>query len=196
MRRAMTISARASSGRFTRVDCEGMCKSMGSECGHVASVAQRRQGNLVLHPCYSHVQYLTVYLSAVAGCLGQRGMVIRAAELTPTLKWRGCSITFEPPRPPTGSSAPAWVAYQANWDEHRGWCCRLHVANDQPTIRRYLGEPLVPAPGAVADFIVGLSRVQTLSALGPARAVTYRRRVPQELADDLIRFTPTCTWIG
>jgi hypothetical protein len=160
-------------------------------------LAQRRLGNIVLHPDYSHVHYLTVYLSAVAGCLGQRGMVIRAAELTPTLQWRGCRITFDPPRQPGGSSAPAWMVYQASWDEHRGWCCRLHhIANDQSRIHRYLGEPLVPAPGAVADFIAGLSDLQTLRAPGPARPVTYRRRAPQELADDLIRFTPTCTWIG
>lgn len=188
-----------------------MCKGMGSECGHVVSVAeqhppvdtrtvilaQRRQGNLALHPDYAHVHYLTVYLSAVASCLGQRGMVIRAAELTPTLQWRACSITFDLPRQPAGFSAPTWVAYQANWDEHRGWCCRLHhIANDQSKVRRYLGEPLVPAPKVVADFIAGLSRVQTLGALGSARSVTYRRRAPQELADELIRFTPTCTWIG
>ncbi|MGH8571532.1 MAG: DUF6292 family protein [Gammaproteobacteria bacterium] len=133
----------------------------------------------------------------MASCLGQRGMVIRAAELTPTLQWRACSITFDLPRQPAGFSAPTWVAYQANWDEHRGWCCRLHhIANDQSKVRRYLGEPLVPAPKVVADFIAGLSRVQTLGALGSARYVTYRRRAPQELADELIRFTPTCTWIG
>lgn len=163
-----------------------MCKGTGSECGHGA-----------LHSDYSHVHYLAAYLSAVAGCLGQRGMVIHAAELTPTRHRRGCRITFDPPRQPAGFSMPAWVAYQASWDEHRGWCCRLrHVANDQSRIGRYLGEPLVPAPGVVADFIAGLSRAQTLRALGPARTVTYRRRAPQELADDLIRFTPTCTWIG
>lgn len=159
---------------------------MGPECGHG-----------VLHPDYSHVHYLTAYLSAVAGCLGQRGMVIHAAELTPILQRRGGSITFDPPRQPTGLSTPTWVAYQANWDEHRGWCCRLrHVANDQSRTGRYLGEPLVPAPAVVADFIAGLGRVPTLRALGPARTVTYRHRAPQELADDLIRFTPTCTWIG
>lgn len=109
----------------------GMCKGTGSECGHGA-----------LHSDYSHVHYLAAYLSAVAGCLGQRGMVIHAAELTPTLHRRGCRITFDPPHQPAGFSMPAWVAYQANWDEHRGWCCRLrHVANDQSRIGRYLGEP-------------------------------------------------------
>lgn len=173
-----------------------MCKGMGSACGYMVSVAEHPP-TLVLHSDYSHVHYLTAYLGAVAGCLGQRGMVTHAVELTPTRQSRGCSITFDPPRQPAGFSAPVWVAYQANWDEHRGWCCRLrHVVNDQSRVRRYLGEPLVPAPGVVADFIAGLCHVQTLGALGPARSVTYRRRAPQELADDLIRFTPTCTWIG
>lgn len=160
-------------------------------------LAERRHDSLVLHPDHSHVHYLTAYLGAVTGGLGQRGMVVHAVELTTTPQSLGCSITFDPSRQPAGSSVPVWMAYQASWDEHRGWCCRLHhVANDQSRVRRYLGEPLVPAPEVVADFIAGLSRVQTLGNLGHARPATYRRRAPQKLADDLIRFTPTCTWIG
>jgi len=157
--------------------------------------AEGRQDNLVFQ--HSRVHYLAAYLGAVAGGLGQRGMVIHAVELTPTPESLGGSITFVPPRQPAGFSPPVWVAYQARWDEHRGWCCLLHhVTNDQSKVRRFLGEPLVPAPEMVADFIAGLSKVQTLKTLGSAHPVSYRRRTPQELTDDLIRFTPSCTWIG
>lgn len=124
-------------------------------------------------------------------------MVIQTVELTPTSQALGCSITMDPPRLTGGSSAPVWVTYQASWDEHRGWCCWLHhSANDQSKVRRFLGEPLVPAPDVVADFIAGLRQVQTLGTLGPVRPVPYRRRTPQQLADELSRFTPSCTWIG
>lgn len=148
-------------------------------------------------PGHSHIHYLTAYLGAVTGGLGQRGMVIHAVELMPVPQTLSCSITFAPPLPPAGFSEPAWVAYEASWDEHRGWCCLLHhVAHDQSRVRRYFGEPVVPAPEAVADFIAGLSRVQTLGTLGPAPTTPYRRGAPRELADDLIRFIPPCTWVG
>lgn len=162
----------------------------GSERRCTCRAEMRREDSPVIH-------YLTAYLGAVIGCLSQRGMVIHTVELTPSSQSLGCSITFDPPRQPVGFSAPAWVAYRANWDEYLGWCCQLHhIAKDHSRVRRYLGEPLVPAPGVVADFIAGLSRAQTLGTLGPARPAASFRHKPQELADDLIRFTPTCTWIG
>ncbi|MDQ3760444.1 MAG: DUF6292 family protein [Actinomycetota bacterium] len=160
-----------------------------------AVLAQRRQDSL-LRPNHYIIHYLTAYLGAVIGGLSQRGIVIHAVELAPTPKLLSCSITLNPPRQPAGLSGPVWVAYQASWDEHRGWSCQLHhIAKDQSRIR-YLGEPLVPAPDVVADFIAGLNRVQTLESLGPPRPAARPRHTPQELADDLIRFTPTCTWIG
>lgn len=143
------------------------------------------------------IHYLTAYLSAVAGSLSQRGLVIHTAGLTPVPQSLGCSIGFEPPRQPPGFSAPVWVVFQASWDEHRGWCCRLHhSAKNKSTVRRYLGEPLVPAPEVVAEFIAGLSRVRTPGSLGQARPAVFRRHTPRELAEELIRFTPTSTWIG
>lgn len=148
----------------------------------------------VSHLDHSRVHYLAAYLGAVTAGLGQRGMGIHAVELMPTPEPLRCNITFDPPRQIAGFSALVWVAYQASWDEDRGWCCWLHhIANDQSKIRRFLGEPLVAAPEVVADFIAGLRQVQTP---GPTRPVPYRRRAPQELADDLTRFTPSCTWIG
>ena len=162
-----------------------------------SAIAERRQDNVVFHPDHYNIHYLTAYLGAVVGCLNQRGLVIHAVERTSTPQSLGCSITFNPPRQPAGFSASVWVTYQASWDEHHGWCCQLHhIANDQSRVRRYLGEPLVPAPEVVVDFITGLSRVQTLASLGPARPAARGRHTPQELADDLTRFTPTCTWIG
>jgi hypothetical protein len=130
-----------------------------------AILTERRQDNFVLHPDRYIIHYLIAYLGAVAGGLSQRGLVIHAVELTPSSQSLGCSITLDPPCQRAGFSAPAWVAYQASWDEHRGWCCQA-----------------------------GLSRVQTLGTLGLARPTG--RHTQQELADDLIRFTPTCTWIG
>jgi hypothetical protein len=160
-------------------------------------LAGQRQDNLALHPDRYNTHYLTAYLGAVIGGLSQRGMVIHAVELTLSPQSLGCSITFDPPRQPVGRSAPAWVAYHAGWDEYRGWYCRLHhITKVRSRVRRYLGEPIVPAPEAVADFIAGLNRVQTLGILGLARPAAACHHTPQELADDLIRFTPTCTWIG
>jgi hypothetical protein len=161
-----------------------------------STIAKRRQDNLVFRPDHYNIHYLTAYLGAVAGCLSQRGLVIHAIARTPTPQSLGGTITFDP-RQPAGFSAPAWVAYQASWDKHHGWCCQLHhIAKDQSRVRRYLGEPVVPAPEVVADFIAGMSHVQTLGTLGPARPAARGSHTPQELADDLIRFTPTCTWIG
>ena len=160
-------------------------------------ITQRREANLVHHCDRYNSYYLAAYLGAVTGALRQHGMVIHAVELTPRSQPLGCGIIFDPPGHAVGFSAPAWVAYQASWDEHRGWCCHLHhIAMDDSKVRRYLGEPLVPAPGVVADFIAGLSRVQTLGTVELARSAAYRRHTPQELADDLTRFTPTCVWIG
>jgi hypothetical protein len=162
-----------------------------------AILAEQRQDSLAPHFDRYNIHYLTAYLGAVVGGLSQRGMVIHAVKLMPRPQSLGCSITFDPPRQPVGFSAPAWVAYHASWDEYRGWCCHLHhITKDRSRVRRYLGEPTVPAPEAVADFIAGLSRVQTLGILGLARPAASRHHTPQELADDLIRFTPTCTWIG
>ncbi|HET9255003.1 MAG TPA: DUF6292 family protein [Pseudonocardiaceae bacterium] len=141
--------------------------------------------------------YLTAYLGAVAGGLSRRGIVIHTAELTPGPRFLGCGITFDPPRKPADQDPSAWVARHASWDECHGWCCQLyHVATDQSVVRRYLGEPLVPAPELVVDFIAELSRVRALGALGPARPAARCHRSPQELINDLIQFTPTSTWIG
>jgi len=132
-----------------------------------AILAGQRQGNLTFHPERYNIHYLTAYLGAVIGDLSQRGMVIHAVKLSPSPQSLGCSITFDPPSQPIGFSAPAWVAYNANWDECRGWSCQLHhITKVRSRVRRYLGEPIVPAPEAVADFIAGLSRVQTLVACG------------------------------
>lgn len=159
-------------------------------------IAQRREANLIPDSLYNSY-YLTAYLGAVVGGLSRRGVAVQAVELTSRSQPLGCDITFAPPRQPAGFSAPAWVAYQASWDEHRGWCCHLHhIAMDASKVRRFLGEPLVPAPEVVADFIADLCRVQTLGTLELARPAAGRRHTPQELADDLIRFTPTCVWIG
>lgn len=161
------------------------------------TLTQRRQGNLVSHSELYNIYYLTAYLGAVTGGLSQRGMVIHAVELAPKTQPLGCSITFAPPRQPVGFSAPAWVAGHASWDECRGWCCQLHhIARDHSKVRRYLGEPLVPAPEVVVDFIAGLSHVQTLGTLELPRPAARCRHTPQELTDDLIRFTPTCIWTG
>lgn len=144
-----------------------------------------------------NTHYLTAYLGAVIGCLHQRGTAIHAAELMSGPQSLHCSITFSPPRQVAGFSAPAWVAYYAAWNEHRGWCCDLHHnVNDRARVRRYLNKPLVPAPEVVADFIVELSRGQTLGALSMAEPAVRYRHTTQELADHLIRFTPTCTWLG
>jgi Family of unknown function (DUF6292) len=127
-------------------------------------LAKRQQDNLLPHSAHYNTHYLTAYLGAVIGGLSQRGIVIHAVELTPSPQPLGCGITFDPPRRPVGFSAPAWVAYHASWDECRGWCCQLHhIATDHSRVRRYLGEPIVPAPEVVAEFIAGLSRVQTQS---------------------------------
>jgi hypothetical protein len=133
----------------------------------------------------------------VTGGLSQRGMMVHAVEFTSSTPPLSCSITFDPPRPSVGYGAPTWVVDQADWDEQCGWCCQLHhIAEGQTIVRCYLGEPLVPAPEAVADFIVGLSRAQTLTALGLAHHAGGCKHTPEELADDLVRFTPSCTWIG
>lgn len=161
------------------------------------TLTQRRQDDLVLHSERYNIYYLTAYLGAVTGGLSQRGMVIRAVELTPRSQPLGCRITFVPPRRPVGFSAPAWVVRHASWDECRGWRCQLHhIAKDHSKVRRYLGEPLVPAPEVVADFIAGLSHVQTLGTLELARPAARCRHTPQELTDDLIRVTPACVWTG
>jgi hypothetical protein len=142
------------------------------------------------------MHYLTAYLAAVIGGLSQRGMVIHAVERTLNPQSLGCSITFEPPHQPVGLSVSDQVTYHTSWDENRGWCCQLlHVAKDQPRVRCYLGKPLVPAPEHVVDFLAGLTRVRTPGTRDMARAACCRHTA-QELADDLIRFTPTCTWIG
>lgn len=160
-------------------------------------LAQRRLDEFVPRSRQYNVHYLTAYLSAVTGCLRQRGMIIHAATLTPTPQSLSCSITFSPPRQPVGFSAPAWVAYSGSWNEHRGWCCELHhIANDRARVRRYLNNPLVPAPEVIADFVIGISRVQTLGSVGAAEPGAGYHHTVQELADDLIRFTPTCTWLG
>jgi hypothetical protein len=159
-------------------------------------IAERRQ-DIVLHSDRYNIYYLTSYLSAVIGNLSKREMAIYSVELTPGPQSLGCSITLDPPSQPFGFTSPVWVTYNASWNEHRGWRCHIrHLVSEQSTIHRYLGEPLVPAPQVVADFIVGLSRVQTLTTLGPERPAARRRHTPQELTDELSRFTPTCAWVG
>jgi Family of unknown function (DUF6292) len=148
-------------------------------------------------PGQHNIHYLTSYLGAVIGCLRRCGITIHAVELTPSPQPLSCSITFSPRRQPVGFSMPTWIADHASWNEHRGWCCVLHHnASDRFRVRRYLNKPLVPAPQVVADFIVGLSRVQTLGILDAAEPGVIYRHTVQELADDLVRFTPNCTWIG
>lgn len=155
------------------------------------------EDDLTPHPDRYNSHYLRAYLGAVAGGLSQRGMVIHAVVLTSTQHSLNCSIAFAPPPQPAGLSPPAWVAYRAGWDEHLGWCCYLHhIDKDQSKVRRYLGEPLVATPRVVVDFMAGLSRVQTLGILGPGSPPARRHHTPQELADELIRFTPSCTWLG
>jgi hypothetical protein len=162
-----------------------------------ATSAEQQQDDLVRHPDHYNMHYLTAYLGAVIGGLSQRGMVIHAVERTLNPQSLGCSITFEPPHQPVGLSASERVVYHTSWDEKRGWCCQLlHVAKDQSRVRCYLGKPLVPAPERVVDFLAGLTRVQTPGSLALARPAACCRHTAQELADDLIRFTPTCTWIG
>lgn len=162
-----------------------------------SKLAERRQDTAILQSDHYSIHYLTAYLGAVIGGLSQRGIMIQKVELTPRPQPLGCSITFDPPRQQVGFSAPALVAHHASWNEYRGWSCHLHhIAKGQSDVLRYLGEPLVPPPELVIDFIVGLSRVQALGNLGPARPSARCRHTAQELVDDLSRFTPTCTWIG
>lgn len=144
-----------------------------------------------------NVHYLAAYLSAVTGCLRQRGMMIHTAVLTPSPQPLSCRIAFSPPRQPVGFIVPAWEAHSGTWDEYHGWCCELHhIANNRALVRRYLNKSLAPAPEIVADFVSGLSRVQTLGDVGAAELTHSYHRTSQELADDLIQFIPTCSWIG
>ena len=167
----------------------------GRQRGQTAS-AERRQGGCACLSQYN-ILYLSVYLGAVTGCLRQRGLTIHTAELTPGPQTLSCNVAFSSPGQPIGFNVPAWVAYHASWDEHRGWYCELHhIARDRSSVRRYITGPLVPAPASVADAIVGLSRVQTLGDLGAAEPGARYRHTAQELADHLTLFTPTCTWIG
>jgi hypothetical protein len=160
-------------------------------------LAERGQVSFATCPSQYNILYLSAYLVAVTGCLRQRGLTIHTAELTPSSQILSCNVTFSSPGQPVGFNVPAWVAYHASWNEHRGWCCELHhIAHDRSSVRRYITGPLVPAPAVVADVIVGLSRVQTLGNLGAAEPGARYRHTAQELADDLTRFTPTCTWIG
>lgn len=157
----------------------------------------RAHGQPTLHRDQYNVHYLTAYLGTVTGNLGQRGMVIHSVELTSGPQSLGCSITFDPPRQAVSRNTSAWVTYRASWNEHRGWCCHLrHVAVNYFVVRRYLGEPLVAAPEVVANFIAGLSRVQSLGTLGRNPPAACGQHTPQEFADDLVRFIPTCVWIG
>jgi hypothetical protein len=49
----------------------------------------------------------------------------------------------------------------ATWDKDMGWCVGLHHDPTRSS-RRYLHPDLLPAPQAVADFVVGLALGQTL----------------------------------
>jgi hypothetical protein len=171
-----------------------------SLCGSITMpvmLVEGRRNTLVPHLSQHNTYYLTAYLGAVTGCLRQRGTAIYAAELMPSPQSLNCSITFCPPRQHAGFTVPAWVAYYAGWNEHRGWCCELHhIVNQRSRVRRYLKKPLVPAPDVVADFIVESTRGQTLGTLSAAEPGAHDRLTTQELADDLIRFTPSCTWLG
>lgn len=155
------------------------------------------QRSLALHPEDYNMHYLTAYLGAVIGCLSRRGMVIHTVERTLNPHALGCSITFDPPRQRVDVGPLAWVAGHTSWDAQRGWCCHLHhIAKHRSQVRCYLGEPLVPAPEHVTGFIDGLTRVRTLEAVDLARPPSRWHHTAQELANELIRFTPTCTWIG
>jgi hypothetical protein len=161
-----------------------------------SALANRRQVGAFQFDC-CNIYYLTAYLNAVIGNINKRGVLIYAVELTTTPQALSCSIILEPPPQPIGLAASVWAAYRASWDERRGWCCHIrHLINDQAEVHRYLGDPLVPAPEVVADFIAGLSRALTFKTLGPARAATRCHYSSRELADHLTHFIPTCVWIG
>jgi hypothetical protein len=160
-------------------------------------LTEQRTRNLVLHPEHYNMHYLTAYLGAVIGSLSRRGMVIHTVERTLNANALSCSITFDPPGQRVDISASAWVPGHISWDAQRGWCCHLyHIAQHRSKARCYMGEPLVPAPERVTGFLDGLTRVQTLETLDLARPPARWHHTAQELANELIRFTPTCTWIG
>ncbi|MDT7552630.1 MAG: hypothetical protein QOI16_1166 [Pseudonocardiales bacterium] len=128
-------------------------------------------------------RHLDTYLAAVAGELQANGVLtgapqrsnpahrligsivldctaLRRAAWTPEDQisgTRSLGHALQPERP-----APVL----ASWDEDKGWCVGLH---HDPThsSRLYLHPDLLPAPQAVADFVVGLALGQALGTPDP-----------------------------
>lgn len=136
---------------------------------------------------------LDSYLAAVARELQQRGVITGSPRRT------------DPPQRPLGSivldctavRVTAWAPADqrsagrslggavhperpapviVTWDEDLGWCVGLHHDATRST-RRYLHSTRLPAPAAVAEFVVGL-------ALGPVGAARPLRTRQVEAVDD------------
>ena len=87
---------------------------------------------------------------------------LRVAAAAPTDPRRAdrpsLAAALHPERP-----APAVVT----WDEHTGWCVGLHNNDPAQASRRHLSTEVLPPPGAVADFVVGLALGQPLGTAHP-----------------------------
>jgi len=138
------------------------------------------------------------YLAAVARELQERGVITGSPQRTDPARRLLGSIVLDC----TAMRVAAWTAaddptsgqqstgsrrslggaiYPARptpvivtWDEHLGWCVGLHHDSTRSS-RRYLNATRLPAPAAVADFVVQL-------ALGEPMGVTYPS-VPALTAD-------------
>ena len=128
-------------------------------------------------------RHLDGYLAAVASLLNTQGVITGSPQRSdPTqhligsivLDCTALRIAAWTPRDPTGTTGSLGAAVHperpapvvVTWDEHTGWCVGMHHDPSHAS-RRYLHPELLPAPTAVADFVVGLALGRPLGATHP-----------------------------
>jgi hypothetical protein len=123
---------------------------------YLAAVARELQANGVLTgaPQRSDAAHRLIG-SIVLDATAVRLAAWKPEDHSPATRSLGHAIRPERPAP-----------VLATWDEDMGWCVGLH---HDPThsSRRYLHPDLLPAPRAVANFVVGLALGQALGAAQP-----------------------------
>ena len=164
------------------------------------SASATAPSNVPAHPSDHHRtalgRHLDTYLAGVARELQANGVLTGAPQRSnPAHRLIGSIVldctalrlaAWTPEDPISGARSlghaiqpehPAPVL--ASWDEDKGWCVGLHH-DPAHSSRRYLHPDPLPAPQAVADFVVGLALGQALGVpdpITPAGPVRPRLRL-------------------
>ncbi|HTK68103.1 MAG TPA: DUF6292 family protein [Pseudonocardia sp.] len=129
---------------------------------------------------------VAAYLSAVANCLAERNLTVRALRVDETEGNGTRTLTGHLTLVP-GAGHARWAPSSLRWDEHTGWSAVLRhtVEPGLGAVSRHLTGQLVPAPLIVAHFVSELDgdpNTIWATALEQHPALLDRRCLAMELS--------------